>query len=68
VDLPVYDFTIVTIVITLLAPVWRHETNPFVGGFLTAIIYLNGIFALKPANVPIGSNCWGIAVVSAARP
>jgi hypothetical protein len=46
VDLAVYDIAIVIIVITLLAAVWRYETNPFVGGFLTAIIYLNGIFAL----------------------
>ena len=45
-DLAVYDIAIVIIVITLLAAVWRYETNPFVGGFLTAIIYLNGIFAL----------------------
>jgi hypothetical protein len=42
----VYDFAIVIIVITLLAAVWRYETNPMLGGFLTAIIYLNGVLAL----------------------
>jgi hypothetical protein len=46
VDLPVYDFAIVIIVITLLAAVWRYETNPMLSGFLTAIIYLNGVLAL----------------------
>ena len=45
-DFAVYDCAVVIIVVTLLAVVWRYETNPFVGGFLTAIIYLNGIFAL----------------------
>jgi hypothetical protein len=46
VNLAVYDLAIGFTVITLLAVVWRYETNPFVAGFLTAVIYFNGIFAL----------------------
>jgi hypothetical protein len=46
VDLAVYDFAIVIMVTTLLAAVWRFETNPMLSGFLTAIIYFNGILAL----------------------
>ena len=45
-DFAVYDFAVVIIVITLLAMVWRHETNPMLGGFLTAMIFLNGLLAL----------------------
>jgi hypothetical protein len=46
VDLAIYDFAIVIIVVTLLAAVWRYEPNPMLSGFLTAIIYFNGVLAL----------------------
>jgi hypothetical protein len=46
VDVAVYDLAVGSIVITLLAVVWRYENNPFLAGFLTAIIYFNGILAI----------------------
>jgi hypothetical protein len=42
----VYAFTIAFVVVALCSVVWRYEPNPFVTGFLTAIIYLTGLLAI----------------------
>jgi hypothetical protein len=42
----VYGFGFVFVAATLLTIVWRYEPNPFIAGFLMAMIYLTGILAV----------------------
>ena len=41
-----YGFGIAFVAAALLTIVWRYETNPFIAGFLMAVIYFNGILAV----------------------
>jgi hypothetical protein len=42
----VYGFGVAFVAAALLTIVWRYEPNPFIAGFLTAMIYLTGILAV----------------------
>jgi hypothetical protein len=42
----VYGFSVAFVAAALLTIVGRYEPNPFIAGFLMAMIYLNGILAV----------------------